>query len=271
MRSIFSSICHLLLFALITSCSSTASNVPMEVEAEKDVSYSTSNLLDIYAPTAGGPWPVVIAFHGGDTSKSSLRGLSEALASHGAMVFAANWPSRPPSAENPTFGWDEASCVLSFAQEYAENHGGAKKTIIVGHSAGGAVGFVMAIAGNEFSGDCVVDRNPIEVDGFVGLDGAYSILDHVPDSLLKQGNPEIWARIDPYSYLDDIHFRSDLDLLLMAGNQSELQAEANQFQEELVALGNKVSRVDLPGVSHQNMVGPNSESLKRILEMLRTD
>jgi acetyl esterase/lipase len=271
MRMVFSAICLLLLSGLLGSCSSEADTVQLEVESEQNVPYSSGNVLDIYSPVSDGPWPIVIAFHGGETTKSSLRGLSEAIASHGATVFAANWPSNPPAADDITYGWDEASCVLSYAQEYAEIHGAVKKTIIIGHSAGGAVGFVMAVAANEFSGDCVVEINPIEVDGFIGLDGAYRILDHVPESSLKEGNPELWDRINPFYYLDDSSYRSDLNILLMVGNHSGLQAEANQFQEELVGSGYRVSRNDLPDVSHQNMVGPYPETLKLILEMLRTD
>lgn len=270
MRIILSAIC-LLLSGLLGSCSSEADTVQMEVESKHNVPYSSGNVLDIYSPVSDGHWPIVIAFHGGETTKSSLRGLSEVIASHGATVLAANWPSNPPSADKITYGWDEASCVLSYAQEYAEIHEAVEKTIVIGHSAGGAVGFVMAIAADEFSGDCVVEINPIEVDGFIGLDGAYRILDHIPDSLLNEGDPKAWDRINPFYYLEDSSYRSDLNILLMVGNHSGLRAEASQFQEELVGSGYRVSRNDLSDVSHQNMVGPNPETIKLIMELLRTD
>lgn len=260
---------------ILSSCQIHQSILPtkpaslMSTRIHADIPYTSERTMDIYAPTEGGSWPLVVAFHGGGTSKLSLRGLSESIAAMGSLVFVPNWRSQPPPIDAIAGGCEDAACAIRFARARAEQYGGSPaRLIVIGHSAGGAVGATVTLAGDHFQGDCLEADEEAIADGFIGLDGAYDILEFVPKYLYQQGDPTEWSRITPFSYLDRSYYRSGVQFTLFVGLEEELLEHAERLQSGLSAMGYKASIVHLPDVGHMEMSMSREEVLNFVSEML---
>jgi predicted esterase len=113
-------------------------------------------LLDVYAPEAGGPWPVVVWAPGGEQTKVNGWSFGEALASRGAVVLLVD-TVHAMSPDQPTLGAgsrsfvEEASCAVRTARALAPAYGGDPERVVwSGHSLGGVVGFELALADPEW-------------------------------------------------------------------------------------------------------------------------
>lgn len=77
------------------------------------------------------------------------------------MVITPTYRSSKPQGEQITreiitAGWQDAACALRFARAKAADYGGdPARVIVVGYSGGGTAGAVMALAGDDFDGDCL--------------------------------------------------------------------------------------------------------------------
>jgi acetyl esterase/lipase len=108
-----------------------------------DVTYCTMDglpqKLDLYFPSSGGPWPVVIHVHGGAWmrgDKSEATGLGTALNPEGYVVAAVNYRLYPP-ARFPDFIVD-VKCAVRFLRAHATDYNlDFNRFAAVGASAGG--------------------------------------------------------------------------------------------------------------------------------------
>jgi len=109
----------------------------------------------VYKPSEPGPWPVVVAFHGGDMIKKRFNVFSKRIAELGAEVLTPTWRSGRPKGEQITTdqitaGWEDAACVLRFARAKAADYvGDLSRVVVVGYSRGGIAGATMALAGED--------------------------------------------------------------------------------------------------------------------------
>jgi hypothetical protein len=64
---------------------------------------------------------------------------------------------------------------------------------------------VVAMAGDEFDGDCVVDQGSALPDALVGYEGPYDYATHDYQAVnlipLQEDDPELWYAINPYSHI----------------------------------------------------------------------
>ncbi len=108
---------------------------PVAVETTTDVPYTSERSLDIYEPTEGSDWPVVVYFHGGPPApgaRTSPETLS-AIAEQGIVVYAPDWRSNGPAG-----GSEDSVCAVAFAEATAADHGGdADAVTLAGYSTGG--------------------------------------------------------------------------------------------------------------------------------------
>jgi acetyl esterase/lipase len=156
------------------------------VTITKDIVYLELNgheyLLDVYAPSGDGPWPVVVALHGGTVYKSHPTNtvVATAAAEAGMVVFAPNWVAQWPalSAMDADFVRSESPalpCALAFAQQEAAAYGGdSNRTVVSGMSAGATSGaqFVLGPA-RELASGCLGQKPPIPPVGAVFGDAEY--------------------------------------------------------------------------------------------------
>ena len=162
----------------------------LETNVAKDIAYTSEQKMDIYSPITPGDWPIVVVLHGGGSTKSEVQGISQAIAQRGAVVFAPKYRSSEPLLPSDTItqGPEDAACAVRFARAKAAGYGTkpTPRLILVGHSAGGAIGMTVMLAGDDFKGDCLVNEGSALPDAFVGLDGAYDILSlNSPDNFKK--------------------------------------------------------------------------------------
>ena len=160
-----------------------------------DISYTSERSLDVYAPQQSGEWHGGVFLHGGGMNKGSIKGVSRVIAGRGAVVFAPTWHSTESNvldAQGEPVGFNDAACAVRFARAQAAEYGGDPSHIVlIGHSAGGAAGATVTLAGDDFHGDCVVQEGSALPDAFVGLDGAYELPKYTTKSTYEK-NPEGW-------------------------------------------------------------------------------
>ena len=141
-----------------------------------DVPFTSLLNLDVLAPETPGNYPVVVVFHGGGWvggSPDDIAPLAEAIAEAGAVVFNAPYRLALRGGGYP-MTFEDASCAVRFAREYAAEFGGNPGFVtVVGYSAGAHIGAITALAGDSYTGDCAVQSGSALPDGFVGVAGPY--------------------------------------------------------------------------------------------------
>jgi len=96
--------------------------------------------MDVYAPDGGGPWPLVVVYHGMTTGASNAESLQ--IARTGAVAVAPHWLKKVSpqiTAEEYMNGalFDRAACATAVAQQMAPELGAdPSNTTIAGFSAG---------------------------------------------------------------------------------------------------------------------------------------
>jgi acetyl esterase/lipase len=245
------------------------SQSPLKISVTTDIPYTSEEMLDVYRPDAAGDWPVAVLFHGGGDAKWSVGELAQAIAEQGAVVFAPTWHAGSPSpSERIGVGAEDAACAVRFARDRAAEYGGdIRRVVVVGHSAGGMIGALMMLAGDEFHGDCLVQHGSALPDAFVGIDGGYDLIPFFSDEVLK-ANPADCLKIGPFAYLDHPPVRDDLVLELFVGSYATSQQESQALRDALEAAGYSVSLTQIPGVDHNDMERPQPETVNATAELL---
>ncbi len=113
-----------LLAALPTSCAPRFDDYGQTLT---DVTYCTMDgqpqLLDLYFPAGGGPWPVVVYVHGGAWmrgDKSEAAGLGAALNAEGYAVAAVNYRLYP-AARFPAY-IEDVKCAVRYLRAHAAEY-----------------------------------------------------------------------------------------------------------------------------------------------------
>lgn len=190
----------------------------------KDIVYHEMDgheyLIDVYAPNGEGPWPVVVALHGGTVYKGDSTNtlVAEAAAEAGMVVFAPNWVDRWPAGliigDEEMTSWDTAlRCAVAFAQQEAARYGGdPNRTIIYGVSAGASSGSGLALhPATEPTPGCSAQTVPVAPVGAVLGDADYFLhygffdagFDADAEGMLSRGA----GVIDPASWPADMSTR----------------------------------------------------------------
>jgi len=211
--------------------------------------------LDVYSPIQVGPWPVVVVVHGYQQNRFAVEDLSQAIASQGAVVYNADLAFKVPFLS----GINRLACAVRFARATAADYGGDPNRItIVGHSAGGASGVVVGLAGDDFTEDCVMSDMSAIPDALVAYEGPYEFVTktyggNVFHSILKQKSPELLDAIDPYSHIGR---NPDLQVRLIHGDDRDtawyevLLEESINFYNTLANAGYDVELIVVNGAFH---------------------
>lgn len=263
---------------LLGACSSSSGPGPgpnpqdSEPRVTINIPYTSEMMLDVYAPPEGGSYPVVVAIHGGDSSKGSLSVLSTKLAEEGIVVFAVSWHSSPPTSKEVFLrGWEDGACAVRFVRQHAaEYQGNPSRIIVVGYSAGGAVGATITLAGDDFSGDCLVEEGSALPDGFVGLEGAYRILDHVSPTVLEDMPEDTANLINPFDALERSPVRQGVEFVLFAGDQAEYHLDSDDFLPALLSKGYSAELTKFTDYSHTDFVhNPHTQIIEAIANLAK--
>ena len=98
-------------------------------------------LMDIYAPTGVGPWPLVVIAPGGFMPPDQIVGYTDdfglAIADRGAVVMAANWRQSQQYGASPAQSVGDVACAVGFARATGPAYGAdPARLVLVGHSNG---------------------------------------------------------------------------------------------------------------------------------------
>lgn len=188
----------LLAAALLAASAAGDEVVVPRIDSIYDVTYAAtpagSLKLDVAWPSGGGPYPVIVYFHGGGWAvgdKSMFRHRMRLLAQSGYTVFNANYrlsqEARFPAAVNDAMG------AVIFAKEKAPLYNGdPARVAVMGDSAGGHLSAMVALAWDDpyftptYAGD---GRFNAQVQAGVLMYGGYRM-----DWIANQ-DPRLWGFI----------------------------------------------------------------------------
>jgi acetyl esterase/lipase len=191
---------------------------------------------------------------------------ADALAAEGAVVFNASYRLLGAGGGEPG-SVDDVACAIRFARAEAPAYTDADELVVVGHSAGGHLGAVVALDAAPWGGDCAYPP-AAPPDRFVGLAGVYDIK-AVPFVFIlsafvgesTSAAPERWAAVDPVEIAD----RPGLDVVLVTGAEDDLvpPSQAQAFAE---ALPGGAQVVEVPGAGHNDVLDPLQVGLDVVLQ-----
>ncbi|WP_299175697.1 alpha/beta hydrolase [uncultured Brevundimonas sp.] len=142
----------------------------------RDIAYGQDprQRMDLYAPTAPGPYPVLVFFYGGgwDAGSRALYGwAAQALSARGFVVALPDY-RLVPQVVFPAF-IEDAAAATAMAAKVALRHGGDPDRLgVVGHSAGAHLAMMIALDRRYMQ---AVGR-PDLIKAAAGLAGPYDFL-----------------------------------------------------------------------------------------------
>jgi acetyl esterase/lipase len=174
-----------------------------------------TGMLDVYAPSEPGPWPVVVMFHGAPSTAServSLADHARRIADLGFVVFNADWgrayggAADPPLYDGILAGQAQGACAVEFARARAYEYGGDPATIILfGHSGGANNAAQVVFARPAPSVGCLADTQLGDIDALVTWEGDWLLSITHPvlmdrDAMLAV-DPRLMDALTPWPYL----------------------------------------------------------------------
>lgn len=182
---------------------------------------------DVYLPaptgsrvpstTAPEAVPVVVLIPGGAWRSADRRGLAplaRALAGDGMLVVNATYRTAHDGVVFPTPVADVVCAVAFAADTAARRHLEPHPLVVLGHSSGGQMAALAALAGPHFRSGCPYP--PVQPDGLVGLAGAYDLNGFSPT-----GPPPAWHDADPASWVTQRTTGHPLSVLLGHGDADQ--------------------------------------------------
>ncbi len=208
--------------------------------------------------------PVVVLLHGAGGRRQTYAGLSEAIADLGAIVLNADWLADPARPLETTAN---AICAVAYANENATSWGGdPNRIIVVGHSGGGHVGMLAALA-PELLSDCENASESV-VWAYVGLAGD-------PGTAREGGNgysfwkdnPDWLATLDAFNHIGE---NSDLIVRFVHGDADTTVPleRISDFNDAMVDAGYDSQLLVVDGADHGAPASPTSEAGIVALEVI---
>src|SRR3954452_14182195 len=96
-------------------------------------------LMDVYAPTDAGPWPLVVVVPGGGIPPDQIVGYADdfalAIADRGAVVMTSNWRQSPSFGADSSQSLADVACAVGVARATGPAYGAdAARVVLIGHS-----------------------------------------------------------------------------------------------------------------------------------------
>ena len=249
---------RLIALSLILVACSAATPVVYDVEVTRDVAFTDSLDLDIFAPIGDEEFPTVVLFHGGGWyggERSDVEDFAHLLATRGLVVYNATYTVGGGGGGYPQ-SYEDIRCALTEASELS---GGAPLTV-VGYSAGAHLASTVVLSGDAFKADQCTSVAAVNLNGFVGLAGPYEAGRYGPLMVswfgtTLQTDPESWSLGGPYGYLATA---TQIPFVLVHGDQDQVVqlGFSDDFDRVLVTNNFDVSYDIIEGADHATIVDP---------------
>jgi acetyl esterase/lipase len=223
--------------------------------------YLPGRTADVYLPGGVASAPVVVLVPGGSwqtADRDGLGPLAESLAAAGIVAVNAGHRAVSDGGRFPQPVADVV-CSVAFAAEQARQAGvEPQSVIVVGHSSGGHLAALAALAGSRFGGDCPYPQ--VRIDGLAGLAGAYDVnrLPELAEPLFGRSRteaPGAWREGNPLSWVGERVRPPALRILLAHGTvDAQLpQSFTTGFATALRRAGHPVLVELVPGADHHDI------------------
>jgi acetyl esterase/lipase len=166
----------------------TTAEKPMETETRPGLTYATHDSValagDLYLPKGAGPFPALVGVHGGgwvQGVRGQFQHWGPYLASRGIALFAISYRLAKPGQKTFPHAVQDVLAAVQFVRGNAKDFNIAPDRIgVFGHSAGGNIGALAALAGASplFAGGYPQDphaKESTEVKVFAGVYGVYEL------------------------------------------------------------------------------------------------
>jgi acetyl esterase/lipase len=246
------------------STSSTTTSTTSTTTTTLPITTTTLDLdsidAEISVPDGDGPFPAVVLVHGGGWvggDPSIMRSLARFLNDNGFLTV--NTAYKLSTIEQAGFpgAMEDVACAVRVAAAHPDSDG---RVAIIGHSAGAHIGAVVALTGDDYTGDCAVGGSGIP-EKFIGLAGPYDISRFGFAMAVFFGgpeseNPEAWHAGNPQLLTDE---NPDLDALIMYGEFDGLVDDrfAFDFADALDGSGADSLLELVEGARHNEMHDPD--------------
>jgi acetyl esterase/lipase len=212
------------------------------------------DLLDIYAPAAESPAPVVVFIYGGgwkDGDRTQYRFVAAALAARGFLTVVPDYRLFP-QVRFPVFLQDNAAAVAWTKSNVARFGGDPKRIFLMGHSAG-AYNVAMLTLDKRWLGAEGLDPDR-DIAGTVGLAGPYDFLPlHDPEL------EDIFAPAGDLRLSQPISFaRGNAPPMFLAAGIDDRTVLPRNTEHLAAAIrrdGGRVEQRLYPGVNHIKIIG----------------
>ena len=237
----------------------TVVNVPY-LEDRGDDYQNERCKLDIYFPEGMTDFPTVVFFHGGGLTGGE-KYIPRLLKEWGVAVVAPNYRLFP-KAKAPAYIEDAAGAVAWTFRHIGEYGGDPKRIYVCGHSAGGYLTLMLALA-TRYLEAYGIDADSIK--GYVSFSGQTNT--HY--TIRKEyGADEQTPLIDDYAPLKNVRKLGTQLLLLSGDREMEMLARYTEnlhLQEILNAKGNEVKMYELKGFNHVTMIWPSCSLMSQMI------
>ena len=157
-----------------------------EFETRPGVTYATHDSValagDLYLPKGTGPFPALVGVHGGgwvQGVRGQFQHWGKYLAERGVALFAISYRLAKPGQKTFPHAVQDALAAIQFVRGNAKDFNIAPERIgVFGHSAGGNIGALAALAGKSYEGGYPQDAHAkvsTDVKMFAGVYGVYDL------------------------------------------------------------------------------------------------
>jgi acetyl esterase/lipase len=233
--------------------------------------------LDIYQPQHADHAPIVVFFYGGSWTHGErgwYRFVGTTLAAHGVVTVIPDY-RKYPHVKMDGFMQDAAQAVAWVHQHAADIGGNANDIFVMGHSAGGQIGALLA---TDPSWLAPYGLHPTDLAGFIGLAGCYDFMPIPASEKDMVGmfgrDPASQARAQPVRFVSG----HEPPMLLLQGEADHEVDPSNavSLAHALQAQHDEVTLRLYPGVSHNALIfalsrpfHDDASTLKDVLAFIR--
>jgi acetyl esterase/lipase len=251
-------------------------------ETLPDIEYATHDGVtlrgDLYRPKTGGPFPILVAVHGGGWERGdrkSFRNWGAYLPQHGYGLFAIQYRLAKPGTPMYPQALHDVRAAVQFVRGKAGEIGADPARVgLFGQSAGGHLAALAALAGDHprFSGaypDDAYAKTSTAVKAAVVAYGVFDAAAHwnPGGSTIERflgvsltDDREVYFQASPMSYVTRKNNKTAF--LALYGMEDEVvdpQAQSKTFVKALNQSGFFVRTVAVPGAGHYWMSDPLGE------------
>jgi acetyl esterase/lipase len=243
--------------------------------------------FEIYAPTSGGPWPLIVLEPGGNVAPGEpgdyLDQMATALAGRGAVVMVGQWRQSSEWAGRSPDSFADVACAIGVARRTAPAfRANPDRVVLAGHSMSTRPVAVVGLTATTFTpepGSCDETTGSLRPEAWADLAGpgddiATAASDNEELTAFFGGTraaaPAAWAAGDPFA-LAARHAvaATDLPIVLLHGDNDDGAAYARAFQAALEAGGHHSQLIEIASADHFGTTIAK-ESIEAVLALATT-